>query len=119
MLNGPGGITVFGLKNFVNTKQTAVTNQLLNNNIYCSPLLSNDWTPNDFNIYPQPFQDGFILQNNRPLERIQIFDIMGRAIYEKQASGGMNSITIGTANWPSGIYLLRVNGKYVSKLSKQ
>lgn len=59
----------------------------------------------ELNIFPNPIQDLFFIENkNSDLELIQIFDIVGNLILEKNIKIGKNEIDV--SRWKNGIYFV-------------
>lgn len=74
-------------------------------------------------IYPNPATQKLVIESdaNEEVERIEIFDLMGRSIYEqKEIKQSEQSIDL--VGWESGIYLIRItmeDGKeYIRKFDK-
>lgn len=60
---------------------------------------------NDFLIFPNPVNELLFINNKNPkLEFIQVFDIVGNLILEKNITLGDNEIN--TTDWESGIYFI-------------
>lgn len=70
----------------------------------------------DIYIAPNPASGFFEIKlKNKPIEHLRIFDITGRLINDFQFEK-VSSATINTTDWNKGIYLIIVNGEYLSKL---
>ena len=62
-------------------------------------------TTTDLNIFPNPIQDLFFIENkNSDLDFIQIFDVVGNLVLEKNISVGKNEIHV--SEWENGIYFV-------------
>jgi hypothetical protein len=65
-------------------------------------------------VYPNP-TNGYItfqLENNNTNKlEVQLFDMMGRMLFNSQVQG--NTLTISTTEWPNGIYGYRVIGNNI------
>ncbi len=87
-----------------------------NNNHFC---LTNSKSFEIFNIYPNPFQDGFYAGINMPTDgeiSFDLFDLLGRKCQETQLvnlNEGYNTIQIETPLLNSSIYILKIsNGEF-------
>ncbi len=77
----------------------------------------------DIAVYPNP-ASSFIKINTGVLNKdtninIQIFDITGRLMYQKDTKTGYDDITINTENYQNGLYLINVisdNSRFTEKI---
>lgn len=69
-------------------------------------------------IGPNPVNDKCIVVCTVPIERIEITDMMGRAVFESEDYTDTKSGNLDLSNLPAGQYLVRVNGRYVKLISK-
>jgi serine protease len=91
-----------------------------------SPTLSIDAAKDDIIVYPNPFENYFILKNNNFQNKIlsyQLLDYTGRVYYQKKVSTNSdNEYSIENLNHlPIGFFLLKVEtekGVFVKKLIK-
>jgi len=90
------------------------------NPTFCT-LVNNDELvieENDFSIFPNPVNELLFLNNKNPkLEFIQVFDVVGNLILEKNITLGDNEIN--TTDWESGIYFIgNTSSSYFKKIIK-
>ncbi len=115
-LDGPGGITVFGLKNFIATRATAIQNSLNTNNVVCWPLEVDDVLPeNVVKIYPNPVNQFLHFMTNEKIQTIRVFDVSGRQCF------AVNSPADGVdvRSLSNGWYLIELNGRKRLKFLKE
>jgi len=62
---------------------------------------------NQFSIYPNPMEDVFFLESENESGVLQIFDLTGRVMLEKNISLGKNEVSV--AQLGKGLYLAKVN----------
>lgn len=92
---------------------TDTSNPCLSNGI----AFSNSET--NFSIYPNPAKDHIIIHSQigkNEIVHITIFDFTGREIYSERTVPSQNGIVISVADFPKGIYMVRVNdwgGKFI------
>lgn len=58
-------------------------------------------------IYPQPASNRFRIKYESAFDRVEIYDIQGRMIYNEDFAG-QTETTISSDSWGKGVYLLRV-----------
>ena len=90
------------------------------NPTFCT-LVNNDELvieENDFSLFPNPVNELLFLNNKNPkLEFIQVFDVVGNLILEKNITLGDNEIN--TTDWESGIYFIgNTSSSYFKKIIK-
>ncbi len=71
---------------------------------------------NDFNIYPNPTNNILNIQfTNREAAkgRMKIYDMNGKLVHEQSVNESTTSLNV--CNWNAGLYILNMNGKYLSK----
>ena len=69
-------------------------------------------------VYPNPSKSLFVLTTKANISEIQVENLEGRIIHSKIVSG--NKIELDLVNYPSGVYVLRVNtteGKIARKIT--
>lgn len=115
-LSGPGGMTVFGLKSFINQRQTAITNQLASYNIPCYGLGNSTIDIATFSIYPNPAFDWLYIDSPLPFEQIELFDLSGRCIEIRNYSTNTRNSQIPLGALSPGIYFLRIDKKFERKI---
>ena len=57
-------------------------------------------------VYPNPAREGFTVQSDRQVNKIEVFDTFGRRHY--LSSSETQSVWVDTASWQHGLYLVRV-----------
>ena len=78
---------------------------------YSETLSYNDFSSiKSIEAYPNPVKDILYLSNlKNKSTKISVYTILGQSVYEQNIND--SEITITTANWKKGIYLLIVDGK--------
>lgn len=72
---------------------------------------------NEWSVYPNP-TDGFVyVKSKTNVEKVELFDVTGRKVLTQ--AGHTNSINIDVHHLTPGIYLLKVNDEYTTKIVKQ
>lgn len=61
---------------------------------------------NHFSIYPNPGTTHFNVLIDVPMEKVEVYDLMGHQMFSQTISG--NTIRINTESWPSGVYFWKV-----------
>jgi choice-of-anchor B domain-containing protein len=82
-----------------------------------SPLNINTETARtNFSIYPNPAksQTTITIGNNKTIESIQVYSILGQKVIDKKNLKRPNYV-LNTANLNKGIYLIKINGKRTKK----
>ncbi len=80
-----------------------------------------DTANNDIAIFPNPVKDLFTINFAQPSKEdmlIEITDLMGNEVYKGGFDKEQTNSRINTANWSSGIYIIRVSGETVQFTSK-
>ncbi len=116
-LSGPGGITVFGLKNFISDRGAAIQTSLAVNGVSCWPLSSND-LPGEMNqveLYPNPAMQQVNIKSGIPVKSVVIYDMAGKKWLKDDS--GQTSVNIG--GLAPGLYFIEVNGTLRKKLMKE
>jgi CotH kinase protein/Secretion system C-terminal sorting domain len=70
---------------------------------------------NNFKLYPNPTQGILNIESNTAIKNIMIIDIFGRVVAHKQYSNISNLASVNCDKWPTGQYLISVNGSVVFK----
>jgi hypothetical protein len=116
-LDGPGGMVVFGLKNFIAERGVAMQNSLNTNGVNCWAVGYND--PEDklqsMTIFPNPAGQYITIQATMPVEDIRIYDVAGNILLQVQPAS--NKVDISTL--ASGLYIIEMNGLVRRKLLKE
>ncbi|WP_095074980.1 choice-of-anchor B family protein [Tenacibaculum jejuense] len=73
-------------------------------------------TANSFNITPNPTRvDPRIVSSNTPIETIEVFNILGKKVFQKKNINSKN-FTIPLSSQSSGIYIVKINNTVGKKL---
>lgn len=67
-------------------------------------------------VYPNPVNDVFQVKTLQTIKRIQMYDLSGRLLYEKTVEN--KEVSIDVSNYPSGIYLLDIDGNRLKVMKK-
>ncbi len=115
-LSGPGGLTIFGLKKFINERAIAIQNSITLNGVNCWALNNNDLQnlAQEVSVYPNPAGASVFISSPAKIESTAVLDITGKRLL--QDNSGQNSIDISIL--PSGLYLIEINGTIRKKLLK-
>ncbi|MEP7196023.1 MAG: CotH kinase family protein [Saprospiraceae bacterium] len=62
---------------------------------------------NEFEVYPNPAHQNFIVRNRRESE-ITIYDLVGNKVYAEHLQ---DKLIINASNWSAGIYIIKSNGQ--------
>ena len=67
----------------------------------------------DISIYPNPFTEAILVDNESVVERIEVMDLTGKQVFVSQVS----VTSIDTSSWQKGTYIIRCQsgGKWYSK----
>ncbi len=68
-------------------------------------------------VVPNPFQERFILSGMVNDEEINVYDVMGKLMYN-QITNGEESLLIDGSSWPAGMYILK-SGDKINKIIKE
>lgn len=68
-------------------------------------------------LYPNPGSERFVIQLPPGMHRIQVRDALGRVVFHAGAAG--SRIEIDTSTWPSGLYLVHVDGRPAQRWVKE
>lgn len=69
-------------------------------------------------IYPNPAHDSFRVEAERPLERLEIMDFMGRIVWEVELHGSKSCLVELPAQLSKGMYLVRLNAANASSVQR-
>lgn len=92
----------------------------VDNIVVSTTLSTNSLTKYDFSYYPNPVEDNLILSANEAIDKIEIFNIVGKKINEVQINSTSHQISLN--NLQSGTYVLKTyigNNVGTSKLIKK
>lgn len=76
--------------------------------------------PARVNVFPNPASDYIVVEMERAIEQIEIFDATGRSIPLLHTVNRRDKLVISTAGWPSGLYYLKIrtmNQSIIKKLA--
>jgi len=78
----------------------------------------NEIQSTSWSIYPNPFSNEMTIQslNGEQLEELRIVDVKGQLVW--QGSSTASSLKISTESFPSGLYVIQINGQIAMKLIK-
>lgn len=81
-------------------------------------LSSAEWVENKnrLAIYPNPATNLVHLASDKPIRRIELYDVTGALLYESGFSAHEGELDISFL--PQGIYILKVNGENVNRIVK-
>jgi Glycosyl hydrolase catalytic core/Secretion system C-terminal sorting domain/F5/8 type C domain len=102
---------------YINTASTDNTVRLYELEVYGrvdSSLGVNEYTQNDFKIYPNPTTNELTISGLSKPETIQIYDIHARKLIEKQ-----NSNSLDVSQLKQGIYILKINKNNIFQFIKK
>jgi PKD-like domain/Secretion system C-terminal sorting domain len=70
------------------------------------------------NVYPNPSQDGIFTVDfeNSDVNYMQVFDILGKEIFSNKEVNPMNEYTLNLAQFPKGVYVLKLQGTETNKV---
>jgi len=64
---------------------------------------------NEYNSYPNPFNESLTIESGNIIQNISISDISGKIIFNK--SNNLPIIKINTTDWKTGVYFIKVNNQ--------
>ena len=77
----------------------------------------NDLKPTSISVYPNPSNDLINIKlDDNQLSKIELYDITGKLLFKKNLKA--NNYVLNIANYPSGIYLLKIfnqNSMFINK----
>ncbi|MBL7765038.1 MAG: CotH kinase family protein [Chitinophagaceae bacterium] len=113
--SGPGGLTIFGLKPFIASRQASATTQIATQGITCWPLEVPEESQPRAKVYPNPGINLVEVDYPDDIHSYELIDITGKKL--TQASGLLKKhLQLDLSAYPSGIYLLRINQVQVYKI---
>jgi hypothetical protein len=71
-----------------------------------------------FRIYPNPFTDILIIDNDREVQKIEIYDLLGSLKLSKRTNTE-NAVTIETDFFKNGVYIIRITDKFGKTYTKK
>jgi fimbrial isopeptide formation D2 family protein len=91
-----------------------ITNTTQNNFQLVTDLKSIDAKESNFVIYPNPSSGIYFFKDNRNLQSIEVYNMMGELILSQGSAKQIN-----LQAFPKGIYVVKINGAYVKRLVKE
>lgn len=98
--NASGALT-FSFKSDANTVSTG-----WNATMSCEALGINEFAKSGFTYYPNPVKDELVVNSKQEVEKIQIFSIDGRLVFEHKKA--FNETKINTSVFAKGTYIIKV-----------
>ncbi len=109
--NPAGAITVEFTSDFsVNTSGWDIT-------ISCASLSNTEFSQKDISVYPNPVNDLLNIKSEVALEKLEIFNINGKLIFEKQLNQQLDVVS-NLSFLSSGIYFLKLEGEKSSIIKR-
>lgn len=84
--------------------------------ISCGPLSVNDFEENKFSVLPNPASDYIFISNLKENTTLEIYDLTGKKLMEKEVSVTNNEIDI--SSHAAGTYLVNIGTSTISKFVK-
>ncbi|MFO7701881.1 MAG: T9SS type A sorting domain-containing protein, partial [Psychroflexus maritimus] len=69
----------------------------------------------EFSTYPNPVVGQLSIDSNQPITQVEIFDIKGKQVYMQR---GMDIQNLNFSNYPSGVYMLKMETESSSQIVK-
>jgi uncharacterized repeat protein (TIGR01451 family) len=91
-----------------------ITNTTQNNFQMVTNIKSIDAKESNFVIYPNPSSGIYFFKDNRNIQTVEVFNMMGELILSQG-----NAKQINLQAFPKGIYVARINGAFVTRLVKE
>lgn len=68
-----------------------------------------------FTAYPNPFKDVLTIQYEKPVEKVEIYDLTGKTLLKSRPNS--SDFQLNTSQLPSGVYVVKIesNSKVISK----
>lgn len=71
-----------------------------------------------FSVQPNPASDRVEIAFDAPFRRLEAYDAQGRRVHAQGLHAGDRRLTLDVADWPAGVYLLRLEGEGAALQSK-
>ncbi|MBZ0100042.1 MAG: T9SS type A sorting domain-containing protein, partial [Taibaiella sp.] len=68
-------------------------------------------------IYPNPVKDKLTIVSGSMINRVEVSNLLGQKLIEREANG--KNLVVDMSNLVTGIYIIKVNGSYVSRVVKE
>jgi PKD repeat protein len=69
----------------------------------------------EFKLFPNPASDRIQVVSTRPVERVIIYDLVGKQVFSKLYSKGRTDVAIELSDLSSGLYMIKVFGDGISR----
>ncbi|GAL86749.1 hypothetical protein MYP_3979 [Sporocytophaga myxococcoides] len=96
---------------------TAVVGYLVKNDVNQTTSIFPVINESTNNVAPNPFQERFILRGMVNDEEINVYDVMGKLMFN-QITHGEESLLIDGSSWPAGMYIVKSADK-INKIIKE
>jgi spore coat protein H len=116
VLPGPNGMTVFGLKSFIQERKANIESNMASKGIVCWPMgVSNNLDLGKVSLYPNPCQNELHLDLNESIQHLKIVSQLGQVV------GNLvnPSNVISTENLRPGLYYLMINNRFGGSFLKE
>ncbi|HXB39738.1 MAG TPA: choice-of-anchor V domain-containing protein [Bacteroidia bacterium] len=119
---GSDTIIFYGAFNITNndsmtTGDTVCTSRLMALEDKTSGINLNEVTINSVSVFPNPCNNFIIVKANSSLGLIEIYDYNAKNVYEQKVSDEIKKIDI--SSLPAGVYTLKVQGMFTTKVIKE
>jgi spore coat protein H len=113
-LSGPGGLVVFGIKNFIATRANSIQTSFASNNVTCWPLnTNNEHIDQTIILYPNPSSGLVHIKSDERIESIEIIDLAGKSLYNTSLIINNN---IDLSHLTRGFYMIKINHSHIQKI---
>lgn len=102
------------LKNELNNYSSVIS--FVSDVNYMMLLSVDEITKTNINIHPNPFKDKISIEINKPIESIDIYDILGKSINK---SSSVSEVENYSSTLKSGVYLLKITTKDGNTMTKK
>ncbi len=102
------------LKNELNNYSSVIS--FVSDVNYMMLLSVDEITKTNINIHPNPFKDKISIEINKPIESIEIYDILGKSINK---SSSVSEVENYSSTLKSGVYLLKITTKDGNTMTKK
>ncbi|WP_196889402.1 T9SS type A sorting domain-containing protein [Aureivirga sp. CE67] len=102
---------------FFDTNHPIVTNTATS--VFGVLNIADQFKDQSISVYPNPAKNQISISADNAIKNIQIFDILGASVLERNMSADQNNTLLSLENLNSGVYLIRVEsekGSYSDKL---
>lgn len=110
---GPGTITIMGLKTFIQDRHAALVNELAAWN--CFVGMHEHAAAPGFVIFPNPAQESVRIISPEEIHEVSVHDMGGKQVLLRQARG-LSETVLNVGDLDNGVYFLELNGSAIKKL---